>query len=118
MAVQPYFETKADDQPIPLSDAAQSTLAAAEQLAKDWLALARLQATETLKAGASMAALLAGAALLALLAWVGASVAAGFLLTRWLPADASAALVAAANAVLAGALVAGAMRRGRRQEAS
>jgi hypothetical protein len=118
MAVQPYFETKSDDDSVPLSDAAQSTLVAAEQLVKDWLALARLQATETARSGAIAAGLFAGAALLALLAWVGASVAAGFLLARWLPADASTAIVAAGNAVLAGGLVAGALRRGRARNES
>jgi hypothetical protein len=117
MAVQPYYDRETTE-PIPLSDAAETTLVAAERLMKDWLALARLQAVETVKSAAVSAGLLAGAALLALLAWVGASVAGGFLLTRWLPADASAALVAGANAALAGGLAAWALRRPPRSEDS
>lgn len=118
MAVQPYFETDTSREPVPLSDAAHSTLSAVEGLIKDWVALARLQAMETVRSGATAAALFGAAAFLALLAWIGASVAGGFLLSRWLPADASAAIVAAANALIAGALVAGAMRRGSTRDAS
>jgi hypothetical protein len=117
MAVQPYFDRReTTHEPIPLTDAAESTFFAAERLMKDWLALARLQAVETVKSGATAAALFGAATFLALLAWVGASVAGGFLLARWLPADASAAIVAAANAVIAGALVARALHRGSKRE--
>ena len=113
MAVQPYFDRHdVHDQPVPLTEAAESTLFAAERLVKDWLALARLQAVETVKSGATAAALFGAAAFLALLAWVGLSVAAGFLLARWLPADASAAIVAGVHAVIAGGLLARALRRG------
>ena len=118
MAVQPYYDRETAHEPIPLSDAAETTLYAAERLLKDWLALARLQAVETVRSGAVAAGLLAAAAFLALLAWIGASVAGGFLLVRWLPADASAALVAAANAALAGGLAARALRRPPRSEDS
>ena len=119
MAVQPYFDrSDTTHEPIPLTDAAESTLFAAERLMKDWIALARLQAVETVKSGATAAALFGAATFLALLAWIGASVAAGFLLARWLPADAWAGIVAATNAALAGALIARALHRGPEREES
>jgi hypothetical protein len=111
MAVQPYFDRDTSREPMPLSDAAQNTLTAAEGLLRDWVALVRLEATQKIADGALAAALYGTAALLALLAWVGAAVALGLLLTRWLPDDASAAIVAGLHLLIAGGLVAWARRR-------
>jgi hypothetical protein len=111
MAVQPYYERNTRPEPVPITDAAEHTLHVAERLLRDWLELARLEATERIRAGALSAAFFVGAAFLAILAWIGLSVALGLLLVRWLPGDASAAIVAGAHAVLAGALILSARRR-------
>jgi hypothetical protein len=103
MAVQPYFDRETVRE-IPISDAAERTLVAAERLARDWVQLARLEVTTALKTGAIKAALLATAGVLAIFAWVGASIALGMVLARWLPGDASAAIVAGANLAVAAAL--------------
>jgi hypothetical protein len=116
MAVQPYFERDTVRE-IPISDAAERTLAAAERLAHDWIQLARLEATSALKTGAIKAALFATAGILAIFAWVGASIALGMVLTRWLPGDASAAIVAGANLAVAAALALTA-RRGAETDAT
>jgi Putative Actinobacterial Holin-X, holin superfamily III len=114
MAVQPYYgktRSETPHEPVPIADAAEHTLAAAERLLRDWVELARLQATETIRNGAVSAGALAAAGLLAILAWVGISVALGLLLFRWLPGDAAAAVVAGANALGAFGLVAWTRRR-------
>jgi hypothetical protein len=112
MAVQPYFERETPRE-IPISDAAENTIAAAERFLRDWVSLARIQAVETVKSGAAAAAMFATAGLLAVFAWAAVSVAIGLTLARWVPGDAAAALVAAVNGAVAAALVASARGRAR-----
>ena len=63
--------------------------------------LLRAELTTDVRQAASGAAVLAGAAAFALIGWTALSAAGGVLLDRWLPLDASLAIVAGVNLLLA-----------------
>ncbi len=94
------------DEPPTVTSALDRMVDAAQQVVVDQVRLARLEAQSALTRTARDSAMVLVGGLILLLAWVFGMVALHGLLVRWLEPAASFGIIAGANAVIGGALVA------------